>query len=464
MFRIMRFIFPGLISLIVLIGCTTSNKVEIPSETRFYDYDNSLIGSYESIEAIPDVYRDYLARSIRHVEETTGLNPFESVFDIYTNLDVDIQTDLKNTANRDIQNTSIIKENNSGKVIAFIDTDFNEETFIKEESYINSDAFTMYDYIFSRNLVFIPIVTYGLAFEYLNTSTADYVLDSSFLYPGTEISTYSEGDAFLGVIPIKQAFSEKLAAPTLRLNQANMDKAGYDTITEYLKGYSERDEELDLYLENHSIQYSTGQHAVKTETISNAYQMILNKGVYHETQFVNRLVHYSDKEVIEIELDYRMTQPLSSEASYLVSELLKHSAHTQAELSDIDDTKDYDLFGYGDYRTYIEGKPDEIWLPPEKRTKQVEMNVMVMGNVDYSIVTVSRYQDKEEAVSVNDFAQDRMNSMLNALESKFDITKEFEKPDGVIQTNYLPNSVNEEGIDTHSINSGNDSNTGYAKE
>lgn len=48
-----------------------------------------------------------------------------------------------------------------------VDTDI-ELDFVKDrERNINKGVTTLYDYNFSRNRIFIPLVTYGMAFEYL---------------------------------------------------------------------------------------------------------------------------------------------------------------------------------------------------------------------------------------------------------------------------------------------------------
>ena len=140
---------------------------------------------------------------------------------------------------------------------------------------------------------------------------------------------------------------------------------------------------------------------------------------------------------------------MTSEASYLVTELLKYSVSTQSNLKIIEKNIDYDLFGYGDYRTYIEASQENDWTPSDERAQQVDMNVTAVGNVGYSIVSVSRYDSTTDPEFVNMSTQNRINKLLNTIDSKYEIPKNFIKPLNIEETNFAKASVDQFGIDKH---------------
>ncbi len=451
-----------LVTLVILSGCAQSTKVDKPTHSRFYDNENNLIGTYEDINAIPEEYSSYLVKVVDSIENKTGLDPVVDVLDIHTNLDRRIQEDLYSIDKEHVENTTVVKENKSGKVLAMVDTDI-ELDFVKDgERNINKGVTTLYDYNFSNTRIFIPLVTYGMAFEYLGLSTSDFTLDESFQYPGTDIKSQPDGEGFFGVIPIKDAFSSKLTAPTMYLTQAIMKEAGYNVFKDFLTQFSEED--LDPFVESPSSQYSLGVHTTTVEKITNAYQLLLNEGVYHETQFVNNLIHYYNDDAIDIDLNYNSKNVLTSEASYLVTELLKYSVSTQSNLKVIEKNIDYDLFGYGDYRTYIEASQENDWTPSDERAQQVDMNVTAVGNVGYSIVSVSRYDSTTDPEFVNMTTQNRINKLLNTIDSKYEIPKNFIKPLNIEETNFAKGSVDQFGIDKHLENTEEKSNVGYKKK
>lgn len=456
-----------LLILITVSSCSSIKKETKMLNTQFYDHKNNLIGSFKNREEFPKELSSYLTQVINQVEEKTGLDPFENVLDIYTNLNVSIQESLYEVYDLERENATVIKENKTGKVIGLVESVLDRTDESKPEIFQKKSIRSLWNYYFDSTFIYNPIYTYPLAFEYLNTSTSDYVLDAPYQIKDTPVviakpfskeETYTNPEG-LGVIPLKELFYKKRVG-VMYLNEAVEDIIGYDKIKEYLMSIGKMDDEF--YYEKHGTP-ALNSYVVSLESISNGYQMIMNLGEYHESQFVNRIVQTRKKTKSDLPLEFDASTPISSESAYLTTELLKYSMSHQAELSSIVKDNTYDQFGFSD-SSVLSSLTDYEKEHFDGHSKGfVEMHATFVANSGFSIVDISRVLEEGLTESINKKTQEKINRLMNLLDSEFKFPDKLDKPAEVIETNYLPNSVNDKGIDLHLKNETQISNHGLSK-
>lgn len=142
-----------LVFTLFLSGCEEREEPEV-LVSSIYDKNYALLITLDENTALSGPYAAYLERVIQTIIEETGLDPYKKAMNIYTNMDQELQTVLYNTLQESDEYTSkstILKENSTGKVLAFYDEIFDINPIASEEKErgYNSDLSTVSTLYFS---------------------------------------------------------------------------------------------------------------------------------------------------------------------------------------------------------------------------------------------------------------------------------------------------------------------------
>lgn len=434
-----------LLFLFILTGCEKEKESsDLLNHSIIYDKNGKVLIELTPDFEISEIYNDYLIETIKQTKLKFGLNPLDDVLEVYTNIDSKIQKILVENFGSESAAGFIIKENNTGHVIAMTNGKTKE----------NSEE-TIFDYRFFENFILTPIVTYSPSFEHLSLSTADYTLDEPYVHPGTDFIATNRDGQYLGVIPVKEAFTQKRIS-TLYINDELIKVIGYERHQDYLRSWTETQDEY-YFIGNGGATLASVQSDLKN--ISNGYQMILNGGEYIESQYVNKItIHSNNGESRQATATFRKEDSISKEAAYLTTRLLQHSF---MHLKDFDILSnhfdDLQLFGYSDYALYDKSKHSL------KMTDPSYIYAIALGNVDFSITGVVLNQNKEDYNSTTLTVMNLMRTLFEELNQSYTLSNDFDKPLGIKESNYLPRKVNDNGLDSHEDNSTSELNYGMMK-
>lgn len=433
------------IAVFMISGCSKHKEIvdDVSQVIRIFDSSDNLIAELEDIDAIPDQYQDYIAQVMKQVLSKTRVTSYGG-FDIYTNLDTSVQDILDRSVNSELAAAILVSNNKTGEIIAVHNSTY---TVDRSDRYSESEEKSILEEKFSHSPILSPIFAYPLAFEYLSTSTADYILDSPFQYGETGLTAQNSDGQHLGPITLQQSLNQSRVA-NLWLADAVIAAIGLDTVEEYLSGFIADTDAI----ENVNVQYALGAWMTTLTDVSGGYQMILNGGEYHEASYINKIINRADN---ELNLSFRTTNPLSEEASYLTTQLLKDSFTGLAFFDFIEDQqRDYQLYGFASNTSYeIENNSQE----------NIQLFAAILGNADYSISSFVRYAGDIEENSVASNIRTTYSNILDQLESSTVLTQSISKPAGIMDTNYLPGSLKQDGMDAHAVNDTSIPNPGYSK-
>lgn len=434
-----------IVVVVLFSGCT--KKQEVPEDsnltTRIFDYSGDLIAEIDDSHFIPNEYNSYITRALKQVSTKTKLNPYDGL-DIYTNLDIGVQDALNSSIDPNYNSAVLVTENKNGNIIASYNSNYKDELNSTETS---ANETSMLEHSFSNVSTFSPLFSFPLAFEYLSTSTADYVLDSPFEYVGTGLTAENSDGNHFGAIPLQQSFNETRVS-NLWLADAVIKELGFDQIKTYLSSFSDD----AVFIEDVNVQFAMNGTSLNLTTIANGYQMILNAGAYKESSYVSKIVFR--KTGIETILSFKQANSISSEAAYLTDELLKNSFKGLSFFDVIESqNRDYELYGFaGDLEENI-----------QSQTGKTHLFSSVLGNTNYSIASFTRYAFDNNSNEVESNIQTLHSRILDQLESLKELDKSIPIPTGLIETDYLPGTLNDFGIDAHLPNNTNTPHIGYSK-
>lgn len=297
----------------------------------------------------------------------------------------------------------------------------------------------------------LPITGYALAFEYLGTSTKDWLADKPYTYSGTTVTPKNRDEKYLGTISLQQSFDEARTA-LLWLGSKLFEDYNLDTFNEYPSSFKSKPMDYDSGI----FRYFSSQYAsADPETISNGYQMILNGGNFKDTRFINQIITLEDNQSHSI--NYSDSNPLSSQASFLVLEMLKSTYQNSSNLSLVNNKpRDYTLYDYADV--------NNIALYGQIPNYITTVSSYVVGNADFSITSFALSNKNSKNKTDSRVMQDSMNALLDSQESKYNLQTTILRPEGLIETNYAPGILGDNNLDAHSSNDTSTPNIGLQKD
>lgn len=255
----------------------------------------------------------YLQQVVKEVEEKTGLNPYTDGLQIYTNIDVAAQKELKNLfdstdaidwVNNDIQAGMAVVEPSTGAIVALmggrnisVQMGYNRATQLNRSS----------------GSTIKPLLDYAPAIELLGYSTGTTLVDEKTTFSdGTPLNNFDF--AYRGKMTLREALVESRNTTAYKALMA----VGLDDAYTFLKKLGFRvyyDDAVEGLVENHSIGVSSNPLQLAA-----AYAAFANGGTYYKPFAVNRVVTMDGK---AYDFNGEGARAMKDSTAYMITDVLK---------------------------------------------------------------------------------------------------------------------------------------------
>lgn len=300
------------LSMMLMHGYITENEYNLAKSTKLAFQVNG-----EPSETATSSYQYYITQAAEEAKKLTGVDPTTTSMKIYTALNRDVQDQMNEIADKKsgitmpnnpyYQIASVVMNNQTGEVIA-INDGFNESmASYRSRSMVDTHA---------PGSTMKPILEYALAFENCGWATSRVMNDRKFDVNGHVIVNYDM--KYHGKVSLERAIAQSLNVPAIETMLTVENEMGRDSIVDYLKALGFKDEIAEKY----DYQYAIGANNMEATPleVAAAYSTIANGGTYIQPHLVTK-VEFSDGSKV-IENNPKQTQVLSSQASYMVNDLL----------------------------------------------------------------------------------------------------------------------------------------------
>lgn len=266
-------------------------------------------------------YQSYLDVVYEEVQKRFGLDPYTTPMIIETYLDTNLQ------------HTIDIIQKNEDKDITFIDEyqqiggvvlDNSNTSIVGVIGGRNYQGVKLYNRACDMKQqpasTIKPLLSYALAYEYLNWSSEHVVEDFQLTYPNTNIEIKNVDSRFLGEITIEDAIGY------------SRNTSAVDTLNKVVKliGMSKVGMYLDsinlLDYESYDIPYSYALggflNGVTPLYLAGAYAMLANKGIYKEPTSIKSITLLENNLTLFPKIEEKRV--LSEESAFLITNSLKN--------------------------------------------------------------------------------------------------------------------------------------------
>ncbi len=266
-------------------------------------------------------YQSYIDTVISETEKLTGQDPLSVAMDIYTYMDPAAQTitDEIQKGNvesvvfpDDLMECAMVSLNNqTGEIVAI----GGGRNYGRGGAMLLNHATQQYKQPGSSVK---PIIDYALAFEYLGWATSHVVTDRPIVYQGTNIEVRNAGGTYAGQVTLQYALSMSLNTPAVQTLQEVVNKAGWQTVVDYIMnlGFSQ------VTPDNFDIGFAIGgsNFTVSAKELAAAHGVLMNGGYYIEPHTVARVEYRNGQDPFVP--SYEPKQVLSEQAAYLTAYLM----------------------------------------------------------------------------------------------------------------------------------------------
>ncbi len=242
-----------------------NNETKINLESLLADKEIKTSSNYLSS------YIDYIYDSIDPTKD--------SIREIHTYLDIDIQKELYRIINNDY---NLFNDNNLNCAIVVLDNETYGVKALIGNRITNQRVINYaYDVKLQPGSTIKPILDYAPAFEYLSYSPATIIVDEEYTYQnGVNINNYDH--SYLGAIPIRKALSDSRNVPAVKL----FNLIGYEKAFEFAKNIGIESEEI---YEADAI--GGAKNGYTLLSLANAYQAFANLGYYKKATGIDSIVY-----------------------------------------------------------------------------------------------------------------------------------------------------------------------------
>lgn len=375
------------LSLMYRHGYITKKEYNLASSIKVEDILHNPKSKENKGKGIP--YQAYIDVVLKEVESLTGLSPYNNPMVIYTNLDTEVQklmdkiqeedTDGYVTFADDLEEiASIAIENNTGAIAAIL----GGRNYALGGSLLLNHATEQFKQPGSS---IKTILEYPLAFEKLGWATSHVVMDKPIFYKGTNTLINNYDNNFRGQVTLKEAVSKSLNIPAILALEEVIEKTSVKDVVNYMNdiGYEQVNEE------NFNIQFAIGGAELEVSVLqqAGAQATIMNGGVYHKPHTVRKIEFLNGRE--NINPVYEGKRVLSTAASFLTTELLKHNlkygdSFAYGDLNRSNETTLYAKSGTTDW-----GNEGTAYGIPVGASKDAWI---ICSNADYTVATWVGYE------------------------------------------------------------------------
>ena len=262
-------------------------------------------------------YQSYLDVVLEEAMELTGLDPTVKGMQIYTHLNRAMQEQVEAIQNGEtqvvypddlIQVAMVAMDNRNGAIVAVGGgRNYDGARLLNRATMGYKQPGSSVK----------PLLSYGLAFEYLGYSLDEVLLDKPITYPMESMVLVNASGNYAGDVMIKDAVGNSLNIPAILTLERVVNKIGAEKVVEYLQtiGFSH------VKAENFHLSYAIGGTTFETtcKELAGAHSMLINKGVYNKPHTIEKIVMTTDGS--EFYPDGQNIRALSSGSAYLATEL-----------------------------------------------------------------------------------------------------------------------------------------------
>lgn len=403
---------------------------------------------------------NYLKQVIEEVEEKTGKDVETSGMKIYTNLDMDAQTQLYQIANTtdyvawpndDMQVASTVVDVNTGKVVAQIGA-----RKVPENTTFGNNQAVLTDRDFGSTMK--PLVDYGPAFDTgTYTSTGQIVSDSLAYYPNTSTQIYNWDLKYMGNMTVRNALVLSRNVPAIK----TLEAVGLDVSKSYLDKLNLNFPELvyaNAISSSNSASASDQTYGASSLKMAAAYATFSNGGTYYQPYYVNK-VTYSDG----TSQDFSSTgnRVFKETTAYIITDILKDvisqgmNTGTNAQISGLEQAGKTGTSNYTEEELEAMGYTGSESIVPDE--------TFVGYSRSYAVSVWTGYQNKLTPLYSDDLilASDVYREMMSYL-SISDDGGDWQMPNGIskkgnelsININAVNQSSTSTDATTYTVNSG----------
>ena len=408
-------------------------------------------------------YQSYIDEVVSEVYETTGKDPYTTGMKIYTYMNKEIQTVMDSIQNGtyegivfpddEFELASICINNQTGAIVGIL----GGRNYADGGSLLLNHATEQFKQPGSS---IKPILDYVLAFENLGWSTSHVIVDKPIVYPGTSVIISNSNGTYAGQVTLKDALGNSLNTPAIQTLQQVIDAKGSEYVVDYLNAMG-----FNISLANFDVQCGIGGNKISVSCLQMAAAQgaLLNGGQYTKPHTISRIEFLDGK--APITPVYTSVQPVSAEASFMISTLLQSNVSGgYANLMQIliDDYPVYAKTGTTDWAD----SGVDYGIP----VGAIKDAWMIGSTTEYSVATWIGYEraqkDKQSYITLNDYLGNiqgkTTNAILDTTVYQFGTPAVLNKPDGVVGITHIlgtyPYAAPIENMDSKYIT------TGYIKK
>ena len=290
-------------------GYLTEDELKLAKAIRVED---TLAGEHRKVTE-DSQYQSYLDVVLEEAMALTGCDPTVKGMKIYTHLNRAMQETVEAIQNEEtnviypdelMQVAMISMDNRTGAVIAIGGGRNYDGARLLNRATMNYKQ---------PGSSVKPLLSYGLAFEYLGYTIDEVLLDKPITYPQESMVLVNANGQYNGDVTIKDAVGNSLNIPAIITLERVVNKIGNQKVVDYLQkiGFSR------VKPEYFHLSYAIGGTTFETtcKELAGAHSMLINGGVYNQPHTIQKIVLTADgSEFYPENLNVRA---LSSGSAYL---------------------------------------------------------------------------------------------------------------------------------------------------
>ncbi|MGX4763421.1 transglycosylase domain-containing protein [Holzapfeliella sp. JNUCC 72] len=233
----------------------------------------------DSNNAITDAY---IKEALTEAQKL-NYNPYQDNLKITLNMDYDAQKRLYNLANNGtvsfnnsgsskglLQVGATVIDPNTGGIVAMIGGRNQDNVQFGYNRAVQQTR--------STGSTIKPLLDYAPAIEYLNWSTAKYLDDSKYVYPGTNVQLYDWDMQYMGPISMRTALVQSRNVPAVK----TLQEVGISKASDFVKAMG-----IDI---DKSSGLSVGIGAdISSLQLAAGYATLANGGTYYQPTYIQKI-------------------------------------------------------------------------------------------------------------------------------------------------------------------------------
>ncbi|MCR5230574.1 MAG: transglycosylase domain-containing protein [Solobacterium sp.] len=266
-------------------------------------------------------YQSYLDVVLEEVQTLTGADPTVKGMKIYTYLNRTIQERIEAVQNEEtnvrypdelMQVAMLVMDNSNGAVVGIGGGRNYDGARLLNRATMNFKQ---------PGSSVKPILSYGLAFEYLGYSLDEILVDKPITYPGESLVKVNASGKYQGDVTIKDAVGNSLNIPAILTLERVVDAVGKETVVNYMRsiGFNR------ITNDNFHLSFAIGGTWFETTCLqlAGAHSMLINGGVYNEPHTISKVILTHDG--TEYYPQNQNKKVLSSGSAYLSCVLMENN-------------------------------------------------------------------------------------------------------------------------------------------